>query len=114
MKLKDLQDAMIAAMKAKDKPRKDSISALVSAVKKAGIDAGCRDDIPEDIVIQNWKRKTKKFRADPNGLPGFTFYKTIAYVYNMYYNCLIQKGDFMPYLVIRNGRSRRRRIRRIL
>ena len=39
MKLKDLQDAMIAAMKAKDKPRKDSISALVSAVKKAGIDA---------------------------------------------------------------------------
>ena len=52
MKLKDLQDAMIAAMKAKDKPRKDSISALVSAVKKAGIDAGCRDDIPEDMVNQ--------------------------------------------------------------
>ena len=52
MKLKDLQDAMIAAMKAKDKARKDSISALVSAVKKAGIDAGCRDDIPEDMVSQ--------------------------------------------------------------
>ena len=54
MKLKDLQDAMIAAMKAKDKPRKDSISALVSAVKKAGIDAGCRDDIPEDMVIRSY------------------------------------------------------------
>ncbi len=52
MKLDDLQKAMIAAMKAKDKPRKDSISALVSAVKKAGIDAGCRDDIPEDMVNQ--------------------------------------------------------------
>ena len=37
MKLKDLQDAMIAAMKAKDKARKDSISALVSAVKKADV-----------------------------------------------------------------------------
>ena len=52
MKLDDLQKSMIAAMKAKDKPRKDSISALVSAVKKAGIDAGCRDDIPEDMVNQ--------------------------------------------------------------
>ncbi len=39
MKLEELQKAMIAAMKAKDKPRKESISALVSAVKKAGIDA---------------------------------------------------------------------------
>lgn len=29
MKLKELQDAMIAAMKAKDKFRKDAISALV-------------------------------------------------------------------------------------
>ncbi|HAZ87129.1 MAG TPA: GatB/YqeY domain-containing protein, partial [Eubacterium sp.] len=40
MKLKELQDAMIAAMKAKDKFRKDAIADLVSAVKKKGIDAG--------------------------------------------------------------------------
>jgi len=52
MTLKVLQDAMIAAMKAKDKQRKDSISALVSAVKKAGIDNGCRDNVPEDMVNQ--------------------------------------------------------------
>ena len=50
MELATLQSAMIAAMKAKDKPRKDAISALVSAVKKAGIDAGCRDDIPTSMV----------------------------------------------------------------
>ena len=43
---------MIAAMKAKDKPRKEAISSLVSAVKKAAIDAGCRDDIKEDMVDQ--------------------------------------------------------------
>ena len=49
MKLKELQDAMIAAMKAKDKFRKDAISALVSAVKKKGIDNGCRDNIPDEI-----------------------------------------------------------------
>ena len=52
MKLEELQKAMIEAMKAKDKARKESISVLVSAVKKAGIDAGCREDIPEEMVNQ--------------------------------------------------------------
>lgn len=41
---------MIAAMKARDKARKDTVSSLIAAVKKSAIDAGCRDDIPEDIV----------------------------------------------------------------
>lgn len=50
MTLEVLQKDMIAAMKARDKERKDSISSLVSAVKKVGIDNGCRDNIPEDIV----------------------------------------------------------------
>ena len=50
MTLEKLQKDMIAAMKARDKERKDSISSLVSAVKKGGIDNGCRDNIPEDIV----------------------------------------------------------------
>ena len=50
MDIKTLQADMIAAMKAKDKGRKDAVSALVSAVKKAAIDEGCRDDIPEALV----------------------------------------------------------------
>ncbi len=50
MNIKTLQSDMIAAMKAKEKGRKDAISALVSAVKKAAIDAGCREDIPESLV----------------------------------------------------------------
>lgn len=50
MELEVLQKDMIAAMKAKDKPRKDAISSLVSAVKKAGIDAGCRENIPSEMV----------------------------------------------------------------
>ena len=66
MKLKELQDAMIAAMKAKDKFRKDAISALVSAVKKKGIDNGCRDNIPDEmaneaILRQFWKRNSQMF-----------------------------------------------------
>lgn len=50
MTIKELQTAMIAAMKAKEKARKDAISSLIAAVKKTAIDAGCRDDIPEEMV----------------------------------------------------------------
>ena len=50
MTIKELQSAMVAAMKARDKARKDTISSLIAAVKKTAIDAGCRDDIPEDMV----------------------------------------------------------------
>lgn len=50
MQMEQLQKDMIAAMKAKDKTRKDAISALVSAVKKTAIDEGCRDDIKEELV----------------------------------------------------------------
>ena len=52
MELEALRKDMVAAMKAKDKPRKEAISSLVSAVKKAAIDAGCRDDIPASMVDQ--------------------------------------------------------------
>lgn len=50
MQFKKLQDDMIAAMKARDKVRKDAISALVSAAKKVAIDEGCRDDIKDELV----------------------------------------------------------------
>ena len=69
MKLKDLQDAMIAAMKAKDKPRKDAISALVSVVKKAGIDAGCRDDIPTSMVDQVILKELKSVKEQIDTCP---------------------------------------------
>lgn len=50
MNIETLRKDMVAAMKAKDKGRKDAISSLVSAVKKAAIDEGCRDDIPEELA----------------------------------------------------------------
>lgn len=50
MKFEQLQKDMMAAMKARDKVRKDALSALVSAAKKAAIDEGCRDNISEEIV----------------------------------------------------------------
>lgn len=50
MQMEQLQKDMIAAMKARDKQRKEAISSLVSAVKKVAIDEGHRDDIQEDLV----------------------------------------------------------------
>lgn len=50
MQIEQLQKDMITAMKAKDKVRKDSISSLISAVKKIAIDEGCRDNIQEELV----------------------------------------------------------------
>ena len=50
MTLEALRKDMVAAMKAKDKTTKEAVSSLVSAVKKAAIDEGCRDDIPEALV----------------------------------------------------------------
>lgn len=41
---------MIAAMKARDADRKEVLSNLVSAAKKAAIDKQCRDNITEEIV----------------------------------------------------------------
>ena len=48
--MRTLQQPMIAAMKPKEKERKDVISGLIAAVKKVAIDEGCRDDIPESMV----------------------------------------------------------------
>lgn len=50
MELEQLRSDMMAAMKARDKERKDAISSLVSAVKKAAIDEGCREDVPTELV----------------------------------------------------------------
>lgn len=50
MELEELRKDMVAAMKARDKERKDAISSLVSAVKKAAIDEGCREDVPTELV----------------------------------------------------------------
>ena len=50
MKFETMQKDMIAAMKAHDKGRKDSISALISAVKKLAIDEGTREDIQDELV----------------------------------------------------------------
>lgn len=50
MTLEVLQKEMISAMKAKNKIRKDTVSSLISAIKKMAIDEKCKDNITEELV----------------------------------------------------------------
>lgn len=64
-----LQKDMIAAMKAKDKVRKDAVSSLVSAAKKVAIDEGCRDNITEEIVNRVILKEMKTVKEQIDGCP---------------------------------------------
>lgn len=63
MTLDFLQKEMIAAMKNKNKERKNTISSLVQAVQKFGIDNKCKDNITEaqiDTVILKEKKTVQE------------------------------------------------------
>ena len=69
MQMEQLQKDMIAAMKARDKARKDAISTLVSAVKKVAIDEGCREDIPEELVNRVIMKEMKTVKEQIDSCP---------------------------------------------
>ncbi len=69
MQFNILQKAMIDAMKARDKKRKDSIAVLVSAAKKLAIDSGCREDIPEELVDQAVLKEIKSIKEQIDTCP---------------------------------------------
>lgn len=69
MEFNTLQKAMMDAMKARDKERKDSIAVLVSAVKKLAIDNGCREDIPENLVDQAILKEIKSVKEQIDTCP---------------------------------------------
>ena len=63
MTLEILQKEMISALKAGNKFRKETISTLIAQIKKAAIDKGCRDNIPESLVDEELL-KAKKAQED--------------------------------------------------
>lgn len=67
--METLQKEMIAAMKARDKVRKDAISGLVSAAKKVAIDEGCRDDIKEELVNRVILKELKTVKEQIDSCP---------------------------------------------
>lgn len=69
MKFEDLQKAMIAAMKAHEADRKETISLLVAAVKKVAIDAGERDNITEEMVDSVLLKELKSVKEQIDTCP---------------------------------------------
>lgn len=63
MTIEILQKEMISALKAGNKLRKETISTLIAQIKKAAIDKGCRDNIPESLVDEELL-KAKKAQED--------------------------------------------------
>ena len=71
MQFETLQKAMIAAMKAREKERKEAISVLVSATKKLAIDEGCREDIPEELVDRAILKDNKSVKEQIDTCPAY-------------------------------------------
>lgn len=69
MQFEQLQKDMIAALKAKDKVRKEAISSLISAVKNVAIDEGCRDNITEELVNRVISKEMKMFKEQVDSCP---------------------------------------------
>lgn len=69
MQFEQLQKDMIAALKAGDKQRKEAISLMVAAVKKAAIDAGTRDEIKEELVDQVLLKELKSTKEQIETCP---------------------------------------------
>ena len=69
MTLEVLQKEMVAAMKARDKERKETISSLVAAVKKLAIDEGKREDVPEELVDRAVLKELKTVKEQLDTCP---------------------------------------------
>ena len=69
MEFEKLQRDMVPAMVARDQARKDTISSLISAVKKLAIDEGKRDDIPEELVDRAIIKEEKTAQEQVDSCP---------------------------------------------
>lgn len=78
--LERLQKEMVKALKEGDKFRKLTLSTLISAVKKAGIDAGCRENIPDEMVIQVLKKEKKNLVDTVEKFPDMPVEKKSEYI----------------------------------
>ena len=69
MKFEEIRQAMIAAMKAHDKPRKEALSSLMEAIKKVAIDEGHRDDISDEFADRVILKEIKSVREQIDTCP---------------------------------------------
>ena len=89
--LNRLNKEMIAALKSGNKFRKTTLSTLIAAVKRAAIDAGCRDNITDEMVIQVLKKEKKSLVDAVEKFPDMPNEKKCEYIDQ----CLII-DEFVP------------------
>lgn len=78
--LEKLQKEMVKALKEGNKFRKTTLSTLIAAVKKTAIDAGCRDNITDDMVIQALKKEKKSLVDAVEKFPDMPVEKKSEYI----------------------------------
>ena len=103
MQLAKLQKDMMEAMKAHDKARKESISVLYSAAKKVGIDNGCRDDIPEEMVDSAILKEVKSVKEQIETCPAdrtelLEEYKARLAVFEEYAPKMMDAGEIEAFI----------------
>lgn len=69
MEFKQLQQDMIAAMKAHDKVTKDAISNLIASIKKVAIDEGVRDNITAELCDKVILKEIKTIKEQIDTCP---------------------------------------------
>ena len=82
MTFEKLHGDMVAAMKARDKERKNVISTLIADVKKTAIDQGSREDIPEELVDQVILKSLKTAKEQLDSCPDERAELKAEYQYN--------------------------------
>ena len=83
MTFEKLHGDMVAAMKARDKERKNVISTLIADVKKAAIDAGTREDIGEALVDAVILKSLKTAKEQLDSCPDERAELKAEYQYNL-------------------------------
>ena len=89
--LEKLQKEAIAALKTGNKFRKLTLSTLIAQIKKTAIDAGCRDNISDEMVIQVLKKEKKNLVDAVEKFPNMPIEKKNEYIDQ----CLII-DEFIP------------------
>jgi len=69
MKYEEIRQAMIAAMKEHDKPRKEALSSLIEAIKKVAIDEGHRDEITDEFADRIILKEVKNVQEQIDTCP---------------------------------------------
>lgn len=69
MEFKQLQQDMIAAMKAHDKVTKDAVSNLIASIKKVAIDEGVRDNITPELCDRVILKEMKTIKEQIDTCP---------------------------------------------